>query len=160
MKKLDALDCGFRYGIGYLPGHYDCPNAPWYKKDKEPKPIKLRKPKWSKVEKINPESKGINLMLKCLSCKEVTVEGGPSRIWEATVGDDSGVVILQLRSEELTKVCEAGASLRMQNAKSIMVKGFIRVAVDKWAVLKKADEEVNFEPKASNNISETEYELA
>lgn len=125
----------------------------------EKRPIKLRKPKWSKVEKINPKSTGINLMLKCLSCKEVNVEGGPSRIWEATVGDDSGVVILQLRSEELTKVCEAGASLRMQNARSVMIKGFIRVAVDKWAVLKRADEEVNFEPKASNNISEVEFEL-
>eukprot|EP00812_Abedinium_dasypus_P010634 NODE_4242_length_694_cov_190.807512.p3 GENE.NODE_4242_length_694_cov_190.807512~~NODE_4242_length_694_cov_190.807512.p3 ORF type:complete len:179 (-),score=44.24 NODE_4242_length_694_cov_190.807512:110-646(-) len=29
MGRLDALDCGFRYGIGYAPGHYDCPNAPW-----------------------------------------------------------------------------------------------------------------------------------
>uniref|UniRef100_A0A7S4RIY9 NADP-dependent oxidoreductase domain-containing protein n=1 Tax=Alexandrium monilatum TaxID=311494 RepID=A0A7S4RIY9_9DINO len=29
MARLDALDCGFRYGIGYRKGHYDCPNAPW-----------------------------------------------------------------------------------------------------------------------------------
>lgn len=127
--------------------------------EKEPKPIKLRKPKWTKVEKINPESKGINLMLKCISCKEVTVEGGPSRIWEATVGDETGSVILQLRNEELAKVCEAGASLRMQNAKSVMVKGYIRVAVDKWAVLKKADEAVSFEPKTEKNMSTVEFEL-
>ena len=29
-SELAALDCGFRYGIGYLPGYFDCPNAPWY----------------------------------------------------------------------------------------------------------------------------------
>lgn len=29
MARLAELDCGFRYGIGYVPGHYDCPNAPW-----------------------------------------------------------------------------------------------------------------------------------
>jgi len=29
MARLDALDCEFRYGIGYQKGHYDCPNSPW-----------------------------------------------------------------------------------------------------------------------------------
>jgi alcohol dehydrogenase (NADP+) len=30
MDTLKGLDCGFRYGIGYAKGHYDCPNAPWF----------------------------------------------------------------------------------------------------------------------------------
>jgi len=30
LSLIDTLNCGFRYGIGYGPGHYDCPNAPWY----------------------------------------------------------------------------------------------------------------------------------
>ena len=30
MHRLAELDCGFRYSIGYCPGFYDCPNAPWY----------------------------------------------------------------------------------------------------------------------------------
>ena len=30
MDDLAGLDCGWRYGIGYLPGYYNCPNAPWY----------------------------------------------------------------------------------------------------------------------------------
>ena len=34
LDKLRGLDCGFRYGIGYLPGYFDCPNAPWYSKNK------------------------------------------------------------------------------------------------------------------------------
>eukprot|EP00746_Dinoflagellata_sp_MGD_P087078 gnl/MRDRNA2_/MRDRNA2_34561_c0_seq1.p1 gnl/MRDRNA2_/MRDRNA2_34561_c0~~gnl/MRDRNA2_/MRDRNA2_34561_c0_seq1.p1 ORF type:complete len:347 (-),score=89.45 gnl/MRDRNA2_/MRDRNA2_34561_c0_seq1:31-1071(-) len=124
------------------------------------KPIKLRKPRWTKVGKVNPESKGINLMLKCVSCKEVQVEGREnSSIWEAVVGDETGILTLQLRNEDQAKLCEVGASLRMQNAKTVMIKGHIRVAVDKWAVLKKADEVVSFEPKASNDMSAVEFEL-
>jgi len=30
VARLDSLDCGFRYVFGYQPGHYDCPNAPWF----------------------------------------------------------------------------------------------------------------------------------
>ena len=30
LEELSTLNCGFRYGIGYLPGHFDCPNAPWF----------------------------------------------------------------------------------------------------------------------------------
>ena len=29
MNQIASLDRNFRYCIGYLPGHYDCPNAPW-----------------------------------------------------------------------------------------------------------------------------------
>eukprot|EP00967_Tisochrysis_lutea_P133279 scaffold233671_cov30-Tisochrysis_lutea.AAC.1 len=29
LDEMAALDCGFRYGVGYMPGHYDGPNSPW-----------------------------------------------------------------------------------------------------------------------------------
>jgi alcohol dehydrogenase (NADP+) len=29
MKELAALEREFRYGIGYIPGHFDGPNSPW-----------------------------------------------------------------------------------------------------------------------------------
>lgn len=32
LNDLNDLNCDFRYGIGYLPGYFDCPNAPWYGK--------------------------------------------------------------------------------------------------------------------------------
>jgi len=51
-------------------------------------------------------------------------------------------------------------TLRVQNAKVIIVKGFIRIAVDKWAVLKSADESVDFEVNKEIDMSATEYELA
>jgi len=41
-----------------------------------------------------------------------------------------------------------------------MVKGFIRVAVDKWAVMKAAETPLDAEPNSANDMSSTEYELA
>ena len=35
MALLGQLDCGFRYGIGYKPGFFDCPNAPWFAASKK-----------------------------------------------------------------------------------------------------------------------------
>ena len=32
MEQLAALDCDFRYSIGYRPGLFDCPNAPWFER--------------------------------------------------------------------------------------------------------------------------------
>ena len=32
LADLEQLDCGFRYGIGYMAGYFDCPNAPWFGK--------------------------------------------------------------------------------------------------------------------------------
>eukprot|EP00930_Biecheleria_cincta_P085950 TRINITY_DN75311_c0_g1_i1.p1 TRINITY_DN75311_c0_g1~~TRINITY_DN75311_c0_g1_i1.p1 ORF type:complete len:540 (+),score=99.40 TRINITY_DN75311_c0_g1_i1:76-1695(+) len=81
------------------------------------------KPSWLKVSDIEPESKGINLMLKCISCAEVAQERDlKSPIWEAIVGDETGILTLQLRSQEHAKLCVAGATLRMQNAKVVMIK--------------------------------------
>lgn len=115
----------------------------------------LKKPKWGSVEKIHPEMKGINLKLKCVSCKKN--EG--TETWDAVVGDESGVVTLHLQNEKLASLCKEGAALRLQNAKVVMMKGFVRVVVDKWAVLKVADD-VSFEPNTKKDVSATEYELS
>eukprot|EP00440_Ansanella_granifera_P055488 gb/GFBE01060152.1/.p1 GENE.gb/GFBE01060152.1/~~gb/GFBE01060152.1/.p1 ORF type:complete len:867 (+),score=307.40 gb/GFBE01060152.1/:1-2601(+) len=122
----------------------------------------LRKPKFIKVDQVNPDSRGVNLMLKCVSCKETEGgDGNPSglRIWEAVCGDDTGVVTLSIRNPDIAAVCKPDASLRMQNSKVVMIKGFIRLNIDKWAVLKPADSPVDFEVNSKNDISGVEYEL-
>lgn len=121
----------------------------------------LRKPVWGKVAKLNPESKGINLMLKCVSCTEES-SSVETRLasWEAIVGDETGVVKLRLRSAEQAKLCIAGKSLRMQNAKVVIAKGgHINVVLDKWALLRTADLDLSFEANTGNDISAVEYEF-
>jgi len=115
-----------------------------------------KKPKWKKVNKVQPEAKGLNLMLKCVKCSKVE---GDADIWEAVCGDETGVVTFSLRNKEHVDACKPGASLRCQNGKVIMVKSFIRISCDKWAIFKAADKECDFEVKADNNLSATEYEL-
>jgi len=117
-----------------------------------PKP---KKPKFKKIKNVQPEAKGLNLMLKCVKCESI----GDST-WEAVCGDDTGIVTFSLRNQEHVDVCKAGASVRVQNAKVIMAKGFVRIIVDKWAVMKAADEACTFEVLASNDLSATEYELS
>jgi len=120
--------------------------------------LKPKKAKFKKVKTIQPDSKGLNLMLKCVKCDKV--EGTDAPTWEAVCGDETGVVTFSLRSEGHADLCKAGASLRVQNAKVIMAKGYVRVVVDKWGVLKAADKDHDFEPEASKDMSGTEYELA
>jgi len=123
-----------------------------------PPPIKLRAPKWTKVAKIQPEAKGLNLMLKCVKCEAKETDKGKS--WEAVLGDDTGVVTFNLRDEGLAGLCKAGNSLRVQNARVLMAGGHIRVIIDKWALMKAADAPCDFEVKSDKDVSATEYELA
>lgn len=122
----------------------------------------LRKPTFTEVAKIFPDARGVNLMLKAVSVKAVEPAEGSraGKIWEAVVGDATGVVTLSLRSEEHANLCKPGAALRLQNAKVVMIKGFIRLAIDKWAVLKAADSALDFEVNTKKDVSSTEYELA
>jgi len=122
--------------------------------------VPLRKPKFGKIDKMNPDSKGLNLSVKCIQAAEA-VDGNNS-IKEALIGDDSGTVVMTVPSGPVADVCKAGALLRVQNAHVRMVKGFIRLTVDKWALVKMADS-VDFDTvdeDDKNNKSKTEYELA
>nr|ABO47885.1 hypothetical protein Tb10.6k15.3460 [Alexandrium fundyense] len=119
----------------------------------------LRKPKFGKVKKgVQPDAKGLNLYVKCMKAPEA-VEGSPE-VKEVLVGDDTGLVMLSIRSDTHADVCKAGAALRVQNAHVKMIKGYIRVVLDKWAVLKEADASaLDFEAvDETANVSAVEYE--
>jgi len=119
----------------------------------------LKKPKFKKVNTINPESKGVNLIVKCVKAP-VAVEGSDD-LKEVVFGDDTGVVTISLRSDVHAAMCKEGAAIRVQNAHVRMVKGFIRLVVDKWSAFKAADAaQVDFETiDEKKDLSATEYEL-
>mmetsp|Transcript_27457 Transcript_27457/g.78888 ORF Transcript_27457/g.78888 Transcript_27457/m.78888 type:complete len:400 (-) Transcript_27457:136-1335(-) len=117
----------------------------------------LAKPKFGKVKDMDPDSRGVNLKVKCV--KDPEKVPASDSLMEAVCGDDTGIVIVSLRGEAQTAVCKKGASIRIQNATVRMVKGHIRLVADKWAAFKAADEELTFEVKEDNDMSATEYEL-
>lgn len=116
----------------------------------------LKKPKFGKVSKISPEQKGLNFYVKCIKDAEA-VESGD--IKEALCGDDTGCVVVSLRSDAHAALCKRGALLRIQNSHVRMVKGHIRLIVDKWSAFKPVDS-VEFETvDQKTNVSDVEYEL-
>jgi len=123
--------------------------------EKMDKSLQLKKAVFKKVKDVDPEAKNFNIMMKCINCKEV--DG--LKVWEAVCGDETGVVTLSLHTKEQADLCTPGASVRIQNAKVIMVKGHIRLAIDKWAVIKIADAPLDVQVNTENDRSATEYEL-
>jgi len=124
-------------------------------------PPKLRKPKFGKVQKLLPDSKGINLQLKCASIEEIKNEEGKEglKMWQAVLGDDTGVVTFRLRDQKYIDMCQVGSSVVVQNARISMVKGHIHVIIDKWGVMRAAEKAWEFEPNTAKSITATEYEL-
>jgi len=115
------------------------------------------KPSFIKVADVTPDGKGVNVLLKCVKVPEAV--DGPGGLKEAVCGDETGIVTVSFRGDETITMCQAGASLRLQNAHVRMIKGRIRLVADKWAAFKVADTPHAFEANEVNDISATEYEL-
>jgi adenosine kinase len=128
-----------------------------YRAPEKPKP--LRKPRFTSIGKLNPESKGINVMVKVV--KEPVVVGD---FTEVVCGDGTGVATFSLKADQ-SKIFKVGETLRVQNATVRMVKGFVRIAIDKWAVAAPAAEDTpggkpDIDVKLDKDVSATEYELS
>lgn len=121
-----------------------------------PSPV-LTKPVFHQVANLEPDQTGVNLKVKV--AKSVAAGEADGQQKEVVVGDENGVVTLRLRDDHVA-TCSIGASLRIQNAKCVMVKGHMRLVVDKWGVLKPAAEALDFEPNTGKDMSAVEYELA
>mmetsp|Transcript_36741 Transcript_36741/g.79596 ORF Transcript_36741/g.79596 Transcript_36741/m.79596 type:complete len:373 (+) Transcript_36741:90-1208(+) len=121
-----------------------------------PPPV-LKKPKFQKVDGLKPEARGVNTFLKVL--KEPSKVEASEELREVLAGDDSGCVILTVRADK-ADICKVGTTLRVQNAHVAMIKGYMRLTVDKWAVIKAADAEGEVKTvKEDKNISSVQYTL-
>jgi len=78
---------------------------------------------------------------------------------EVSVGDDTGLVTLSVRGDKAS-VLEVGKTVRIQNGHVAMIKGFIRLSIDKWATVKPAEKEEEIASVSeAKDISGVEYEL-
>uniref|UniRef100_A0A0G4GFD3 Single-stranded DNA binding protein Ssb-like OB fold domain-containing protein n=1 Tax=Chromera velia CCMP2878 TaxID=1169474 RepID=A0A0G4GFD3_9ALVE len=121
----------------------------------------LRKPVFGKVKDLETGSRGVNLKVKVVSTEmklEREKNGTKLRIGEAIAGDDTGIVTLTLRNEQID-VCAVGAPIVIRNGKVEMFKGHIRLEVDKWGKIVASEEALEFEVNKENDVSATEYEL-
>merc|ERR1712050_167131 len=122
-----------------------------------PKPITPKKAKYKKVGKLNPTSKGLNLVVKIIS-EASAVEGGKgASFFEVKCGDASGQVTLSL-TEAQKESAQKDKVVVVRNGSVKMVKGHMRLCVDKWGKLDTNTEET-VETVGETDVSATEYEL-
>lgn len=113
----------------------------------------MKKPKFGKLDKVNPESKSINLMVKVLKDAEKSASGDMVLVADGTA---SAKLLFPKGAPAFAK---AGTSVRVQNAQARVIDGYIHVEVNKWANAAQADGNYEFEPNKLKNISEVQYEL-
>ncbi|KAL5100550.1 hypothetical protein RYX36_004877 [Vicia faba] len=124
----------------------------------------LRKPVFTKVDQLRPGTSGHTITVKVVDTKMVMQRGRPDgpqsrqmRIAESFVGDETGVIILTARNDQVDLMKE-GSTIILRNAKIDMFKGSMRLAVDKWGRIE-VTEPATFTVKEDNNMSLIEYEL-
>lgn len=122
------------------------------------RPPAKKKPKMQKIGCLHPGSSGFTCLMRVLDdCREA---GGPgdAKFWEVTCGDETGKVVLSLRDDQRSGV-DKGKLLIVRNGHSKMLKGFLRLVIDKWG---KLDFEVgggSVDSVGAQNVSAIEYEL-
>lgn len=125
----------------------------------EPPPI-LKKPKVWQIGRLNPDSKSFNLEAKVMS-EPTEVEGkGASKIFELVIGDKTGKITCSLKEAQadMMKSLPASKVCMFRNARVIMVKGHMRLVVDKWGKIDYCPE-TEIETVGDKDVSTTEFEL-
>lgn len=117
---------------------------------------KLKKARTFQIGKLKPDSKGFTVVGKVLD-EPKEVEGKrDAKFFEVTIGDASGQVVCSMKDFQIEAIKGAKVAV-FRNASVRMIKGHIRIVVDKWGKVEKSDTEV--ESVGEKNVSETEFEL-
>lgn len=121
---------------------------------KPPPPPKLKKARTFYITKLKPDTTGVTVEGNVLD--EPKAVEGKTNIFEVTIGDKGGKVVCSLKDFQKDAIKGAKAVI-LRNARVIMVKGHIRLTVDKWGKVEGSDNVA--EEVGEKNVSETEFEL-
>ncbi|KAM1614981.1 hypothetical protein ACFX2K_024281 [Malus domestica] len=98
----------------------------------------LRKPVFTKVELLKPETSGHTIVAKVLGSNPVLQKGRSvsqhlrqTRISECLIRDETGTILFTARNDQVD-LMKPGATVILRNARIDMFKGSMRLAVDKW----------------------------
>jgi replication factor A1 len=115
----------------------------------------------TKVKDLTPQSKKANVLVKVTSVgapKEIPSRfgGEAKKVAEATVGDETGIVILSLWQDQIGSVQE-GDVLSIENGYISLVQGHMRLNVGKYGKMTKSDKDI---PNVNSevNVSAAEHE--
>lgn len=124
-----------------------------------PTAVQLRKPVFTTIDKLEPQTHGHTLTARVLSARTVLDKpAGRTRVAECLVGDPTGTVLFTARNQQIEMV-KPGNTVIFRNARIDMFKDTMRLAVDKWGLIEVVEEPAGFEVNEDNNMSKIEYEL-
>jgi replication factor A1 len=114
-----------------------------------------------KVNELTPQTKKVNVLVKVVSVgepKEIPNRfgGEPKKVAEATVGDETGTVILSLWQDQIGSVQENDV-LQIENGYISLVQGHMRLNVGKYGKMTKSDKEMPV-VNSEVNVSDAEHE--
>lgn len=107
-----------------------------------------------KVDQLRPGATGLTLTVKVVNGK--TVNQRPL-ISESIVGDETGVVVLTARNDQVELVKE-GTTITLRDAKIDLFRGSMRLIVDRNGRIE-VTEGANIKPKEDLNMSLIEYKV-
>jgi replication factor A1 len=148
VKKIDGVTAAETQTYTLMPVKFTRPKPP----------PKLKKAKVFQIGKLKPDAEGFTIIAKVVDeCKEVETKGG-TKIMECQVGDATGLITCSLKPEQ-TSVFAKDKVVVFRNARILMVKGHIRLMVDKWGKIEAGDEDDKVETVGDKDVSSTEFEL-
>ena len=113
------------------------------------------------VKDLTPQSNKVNVLVKVTGVgapKEIPSRfgGEAKKVAEATVGDETGIVILSLWQDQIGSVQE-GDVLSIENGYISLVQGHMRLNVGKYGKMTKSDKDI---PNVNSevNVSAAEHE--
>lgn len=113
----------------------------------------------TKIEKLTPSSKRVDVLAKCLEVsepKEIPGRfGGSRKVAEATIADETAAIILSLWDDQIGTV-NTDDVLQIKNGYVSLVRGHMRMNVGKYGTLDKGE---GVETASTElNMSDKEYE--
>lgn len=113
------------------------------------------------VKDLKPRSRSVNLVVKVLKENEIRdvesrKDGSKHRVCEATVGDETGTVLLTLWDELIDEINE-GDVYQIKNGYTSLYRNNIRLNIGKYGELEKVDQEIA-EVDEGNDMSEKHHE--
>jgi len=114
----------------------------------------------TKVKDLTPASKQVNVLVKVVSLseeREITSKFGEARkLVEATVGDETGTVLLTLWNDQIGSV-HKDETLLIDNGYVTLVRGHIRLNVGKYGTMAKSEQMIE-NVNTALDVSAVEYE--
>jgi replication factor A1 len=124
------------------------------------KRITMSNEELTNIEKLNPQSRGINIIVKVVSLgetRDVTGRSGSHKVADALVGDETGCMYLTLWNEAIDQIQEEN-TIKITNGYVNLFRGNMRLNIGRYGKFEVLEESPIQEVNTDNNLSDKRYE--